>query len=596
MARRYNAPTVTPHRAFPRRFSPRLWPRHAPRTALALACAVLLALVTAATAWAASRPPLAVEHGLVASGHPLASAAGVAVLEDGGNAVDAAVATALTLDVVAPYAGVLGGGGFMLIYVAESQEIVVIDFRELAPAAATRDMYLDADGDVVPDLSTIGYKAVAVPGGVAGLALATQRYGTLSFRQLLRPAIEHARRGFPVSPHLHEAIASNREVIARDPEAASILLTRAGAPPPVGSTLKQPQLARTLRRLARGGWQEFYRGRVAHAIADDMAEHGGLITLEDLAAYRPTLRRPIHGTYRGYDVWSMPPPSSGGVHIVQMLNVLEGDDLAAWGFGSSAYIHHLAETMKLAYADRAKHLGDPAFYDVPVRGLTSKAYAAALREQIDPARARPSDEIQAGDPARYESPNTVHLSVMDRWGNAVALTQTLNTNFGARVVAGDTGIFLNNEMDDFSAKPGVPNVYGLVGGEANAIQPGKIPLSSMSPTIVTKDGRPVLVLGSPGGSTIITAVLQTIVNVIDFGMDIQEAVDAPRVHDQWLPPILFAERFALAPDVRAALEARGHTIEVRGVMGDVQAIYVDPATGRLTGAADPRREGGVAGY
>ncbi len=573
---------------------------YVPRLVILSIAAGLLASPSTPVA-AASRRPLAARNGVVVSGHPLASEVGVQVLRDGGTAVDAAVATSFALNVVTPYAGVIGGGGFMLIYRAAQQNVVVIDFREKAPAAASRDMYLDESGQVVPRRSVDGYLAAGVPGGVAGLALALQDYGTRRLGTVLRPAIRLADRGVPVSAHLHRAIRSRRAVLATDAEAAAILLTDEGDPLPEGTLLRQRQLARTLKRLARAGWQDFYHGRIAAAIAEDMAAHGGLITRADLANYRPMIRMPVHGTYRGYDVWSMPPPSSGGVHLLQMLNVLEGYDLAAWGYGSVDYTHRLAETMKLAYADRSKFLGDPAFVRVPVRGLTSKEYAEELRMAIAPDWARPSEDIAPGTPLRYESGQTTHLSVVDRWGNAVALTQTLNANFGAGVVAGRTGIFLNNEMDDFSAKPGVPNLYGLVGGEANAVAPGKIPLSSMTPTLLSKDGRVALVLGSPGGSRIITAVLQTIINMVDFGMTVQEAVDAPRVHHQWLPPVLGAERFALAPEVQSELEGRGHAVEGgspvrRRSFGDVQAIWVEADTGLIMGGSDPRREGGAAGY
>ena len=567
--------------------------------AVACFCAISLVGGAGAPATAASRAPLRAEHGMVASGHPLASEVGLAVLQNGGNAVDAAVATALALNVVTPYAGVLGGGGFMLIYRAEQRDVVVIDFREKAPLLAHRAMYLDDAGQIVPGRSTEGHLAVAVPGGVAGLALALQDYGTQPLSEMLKPAIRFASRGVPVSVWLHTTIARHRDRLIADAEASAAFLTAEGEPLPAGALLQQPQLAWTLRRLARAGWQDFYTGLIAGRIVTDMTARGGLITKEDLAIYRPTVRKPVHGTYRGYDIWSMPPPSSGGIHLVQMLNVLEGYDLAAWGYGAADYVHHLTETMKLAFADRSKFLGDPAFVGVPMRGLTAPAYANELRMAIAPDRARPSEDIAPGTPLRYESGSTVHLSVVDNRGNAVALTQTLNSMFGAGVMAAGTGIFLNNEMDDFSAKPGVSNQYGLMGGTANAIAPGKRPLSSMSPTIVTRAGRPFLVLGSPGGSRIITAVLQTIIHVIDFNMNVQEAVDAPRVHHQWLPPVLMAGRFALAPEVQSELEGRGHNIKAASraaFMGDVHAIRVDPHTGALTAGTDPRREGGAAGY
>jgi gamma-glutamyltranspeptidase/glutathione hydrolase len=542
--------------------------------------------------------PVFAENGMVASQEALATRIGVDVLKRGGNAVDAAVAVGFALAVTLPRAGNLGGGGFMLVHRAESGEMpaetVAIDYREMAPAAAHRDMYLDADGEVDSDRSRFSYHSVGVPGSVAGLALALERYGTLPLAEVLAPAIRLAAEGIVVNRDLSDSLASREERLTSRPATTAIFFHPDGTPYAPGERLVQADLAWSLRQIAENGPAAFYEGEIAQRIAADMAANGGPITLEDLAAYRVAVREPASGTYRGFEIASMPPPSSGGVHLVQILNILEGYPLGELGPGGAETIHLMAEAMKLAYADRSRHLGDPDFWPVPVEGLTSKAYAATLRAGIDRSRARPAGEIAAGDPAPYESNETTHFSVMDRWGNVVSNTTTINFGYGSGIVAAGTGILLNNEMDDFSAKPGVPNAYGLLGGEANAIEPGKRPLSSMSPTIVFKDGRPLLATGSPGGSRIITTVLQIILNVVDHGMNMAAATQAPRVHHQWLPDELRVEQ-GLSPDTLALLAAKGHAVAVKSAMGSTQSILRNDDG--FTAAADPRRPGALAlGY
>ncbi|MCP5154671.1 MAG: gamma-glutamyltransferase [Ectothiorhodospiraceae bacterium] len=527
---------------------------------------------------------------MIASQEAMASRIGLEVLEAGGNAVDAAVAVGFALAVTLPRAGNLGGGGFMMVHLAEPGATVAIDYRESAPAAARRDMFLGPDGEVDADRSRFSHLSVGVPGTVAGLTLALERYGTLSLSQALAPAIRLARDGIEVSADLASSLAARRDRLARNPAAAAIFLRPDGSPWQAGDTLRQPDLAWTLERIAAEGARAFYRGEIAERIVSDMAAHGGLVTAEDLAGYRAVIREPVSGTYRGLAVKSMPPPSSGGVHLVQILNILEGYPLGFLGHNSADTIHLMAEAMKLAYADRSQHLGDPDFWKVPVAGLTSKAYAARLRAGIDLDRARPSATIRPGDPAPYESEDTTHFSVVDAAGNAVANTYTINFSYGAGIVAAGTGILLNNEMDDFSAKPGIPNAYGLVGGEANAVGPGKRPLSSMTPTIVLRDGKPYLVTGSPGGSRIITTVAQVVMNVVDHGMNIAAATAAPRVHHQWLPDELRVED-GLSADTLDILTARGHVVAVKNAMGSTQSIL--RTDDGLYGASDPRRPGAL---
>lgn len=534
--------------------------------------------------------PVVAHHGMVVSEQALASQAGLQMLRAGGNAVDAAVAVGFALAVVLPNAGNLGGGGFMMVHSARDGQDVALDFREMAPARASRDMYLDADGKVADGRSLFTHLAVGVPGTVAGLTHALERWGTLPLDRVMAPAIRLAERGYPVSQMLAETLEKTRDTMGKWPSTRAIFW-RDGKPLQAGRMLVQKDLAQSLRLIARQGARAFYQGPIGEGIAAEMARHGGLITLQDLARYRAVERTPIVGTYRGYRIVTMPPPSSGGIHLVQILNMMEGWPIRQWGPGSAQTIHHMAEAMKLAYADRSKYLGDTDFVQVPVAGLVSKAYARHLAAGIDATHARPSSEIQPGQPQPYESDQTTHFSVVDAAGNAVAVTYTLNTNFGSGIVASGTGILLNNEMDDFSAKPGVANVYGLIGGEANAIQPGKRPLSSMTPTLVLKDGKPWLVTGSPGGARIITTVLETVVDAIDFQMNPAEAAAVPRFHHQWWPDELRVEK-GLSPDTIALLRSYGQHVVVKPTMGKTQTIQV--RDGLLYGASDPRNPDGAA--
>lgn len=530
--------------------------------------------------------PVKAEHGMVASVDAMATRVGVDILKQGGNAVDAAIAVGFALAVTHPQAGNLGGGGFMLLRTAAGRT-TAIDFREMAPARASRDMFLDKQGNADSKLSLTSHLASGTPGTVAGFALAAQKYGTLPLSTLLAPAIKLARDGIIVNDALADDLATyGKENLINHDNSRAIFYKADGQPYQKGDRLVQKNLAHSLQLIAQQGPDAFYKGKIADEIAAEMAQHGGLIGKADLAAYRAVERKPVSGSYRGYEVFSMPPPSSGGIHIVQILNILENFDLAKWGFGSADAMQVMAEAEKYAYADRSEYLGDPDFVKVPQKALTSKAYAKTLAQQIDVNKARPSADIKPGKLAPYESNQTTHFSVVDKDGNAVAVTYTLNTYFGSGVVAGNSGILMNNEMDDFSAKPGTPNVYGLVGGEANAIQPAKRPLSSMSPTIVAKDGKTWLVTGSPGGSRIITTVLQMVVNSIDFGMNVAEATNAPRFHHQWLPDQLRVEK-GFSPDTLRLLEAKGQHVKVLPAMGSTQSIMIGP-DGMRYGASDPR--------
>jgi gamma-glutamyltranspeptidase/glutathione hydrolase len=530
---------------------------------------------------------------MVASQEARATRIGVDVLERGGNAVDAAVAVGFALAVTHPQAGNLGGGGFMLIHLADRNEDVAVDYRETAPQATTRDVFLDDKGEADPRKSRDSGLGVGVPGTVAGLALALERYGSGKFTwaQLIAPALEAARNGVAVEDDLADSLARAQPRLARWPSTAKIFLNPDGVVLAPGQSLVQADLAASLDMIARDGPRSFYQGPIAEKIVADVRGAGGLMTLDDLAAYRPVIRTPVRGTYRGYDIVSMPPPSSGGVHLIEMLNVLESYPLADLGAGSVPALHLMVETMKRAYADRAEFLGDPDVVAVPVERLTSKSYAAELRRSIDPRRATPSRDIHAGQPVPAEGANTTHYSVIDAAGNAVANTYTLNLSFGVGLVADGTGILLNDELDDFAAKPGVPNAFGLTGGAANAPGPGKRPLSSMTPTIVLQAGKPYLVTGTPGGSRIITMVLQVILNVVDFRMDIAAAVAAPRIHHQWLPDEVDAEQAVPAEAVRG-LEQLGHTVMRRPNWGSANSIMVTPDG--LAGAADPRTRGALA--
>lgn len=536
--------------------------------------------------------PVMARNGMVASQEAKATRIGVEVLEKGGNAVDAAVAVGFALAVTLPRAGNLGGGGFMLVHLAERNETVAIDYRETAPAAATRDMFLDEAGEPDPKKSRDSGLSVGVPGTVRGLALAHERYGSGKFTlgDLIAPAEKLARDGILIEDDLADSLPRAAGRLGRFPSTRAVFF-HGGRPFEGGERLVQADLAGTLAAIGRAGPDAFYKGPVAGKIAAAVRETGGVMTAQDLADYKAAVREPVRGTYRGHDIVSMPPPSSGGVHLIQILNILEGFDLAKLEAGSAAAIHLLAEAMKQAYADRATWLGDPERVRVPVRGLTSKRYAEGQRAAIDRKRARPAEEVKAGDPLPFESDQTTHFSVVDRSGNAVANTYTLNFSYGLGLVAEGTGVILNNELDDFSAKAGALNAYGLVGGDTNSVAPGARPLSSMTPTFVFKDEKLVLVTGSPGGSRIISTVLQVIVNTIDFGMNLAEAVAAPRVHHQWRPDSLLVET-GLSPDTLGLLRERGHKVVVGSTSGSANSITVAPEG--LMGAADPRQRGTLA--
>ncbi|MDP3547384.1 MAG: gamma-glutamyltransferase [Phreatobacter sp.] len=537
--------------------------------------------------------PALAPNGMVASQEARATRVGVEILKRGGNAVDAAVAVGFALAVTLPRAGNLGGGGFMLVHLAERGETVAIDYRETAPQAATPTMFLGPNGEPDARLSRDSGLAAGVPGTVAGLAEAHRRYGSgrLSLAELVAPAIRLARDGITVDEDLADSLPRAATRLGRFPSSRRIFLRADGTAPGHGDLLVQEDLARSLEAIAQQGPAGFYEGATAARIVAALGQHGGIMTTEDFRAYRPVIRDVVRGIYKGYAIASMPPPSSGGVHLVQMLNLLEPMDLGSRGHNSAGTIHLMVEAMKLAYADRARYLGDPDSVAVPVRGLTSRAYADGLRGQIDAERARPSAEIRAGDPAPHEGEQTTHFSVVDRFGNAVSNTYTLNFSYGLGLVADGTGILLNNEMDDFAAKAGAVNAFGLVQGDANLPGPGKRPLSSMTPTILFRDGKVAMVTGSPGGSRIITITLQTILNVVDHGMNVAEAVAAPRIHHQWLPDAIDIEG-GLSPDTLRLLEARGHRIAPRGAFGNVNAILAVP--GGWAGASDTRQRGTLA--
>lgn len=563
--------------------------------AAALSCATALAQ-------AASPAPAAGEHGMVVTAQHLATQVGVDVLRRGGNAVDAAVAVGYALAVVYPAAGNIGGGGFMTLQLADGRK-TFLDFREKAPLAATPRMYLDQDGNLIPGLSTRGHLAVGVPGTVSGLEYARQHYGTQPRAGLMAPAIALAERGFTLDQGDVDMLAVASRDLRQDADTRAIFLNR-GQPFAPGQRLVQRDLARTLRAISARGAAGFYQGPVARAIVDSSRAGGGIITQADLDQYATRERAPVECDYRGYHVVSAPPPSSGGVAICEMLNILEGYPLRELGFRSAQGVHYQIEAMRHAYVDRNNDLGDPDFVHNPLDRLLDKDYAARIRAAIDPARAGVSADIKPGAPP-HEGSNTTNYSIVDQWGNAVDVTYTLNGWFGARVMARGSGVLLNDEMDDFTAKTGAPNMFGLVQGENNAIGPGRRPLSSMSPTILTRDGKPVMVLGTPGGSRIITAVLLTILNAVDYGMNVQEAVDAPRFHQQWLPETTGVEKFALSPDTRKLLEAMGHKFTGPPSSGHVTAIVIGaPTLGgqpvapyRYYGANDPRRNTGLAlGY
>ena len=536
---------------------------------------------------------VAAHDGMVVAQEAQAARVGVEILRQGGNAVDAAVAVGFALAVSYPRAGNIGGGGFMVIHRADGED-AAIDYRETAPKAIGAKSFLDAEGNADPQKSRDSALAVGVPGTVAGLALAEEKYGSGHFKlaDLIAPAIAMARDGIPVSDDTADSLPTDNPRLARWPSSAKIFLKPDGGALSSGDRLVQSDLADTLRTIAHEGPRAFYEGPIADKLAAAVVAAGGVMTADDLKDYQAIERTPVRGNYRGYDIVSMPPPSSGGIELIEMLNILEGYDLAH--ADAAQALHLMIETMKRAYADRAQFLGDPDTVSVPVAQLISKTYAAAWRTTIDPAHATPASDIRAGGTVQPEGRNTTHFSVVDRFGNAVSNTYTLNFSYGLGLVAEGTGILLNNELDDFAVKPDAPNAYGLIGFEANAPGPGKRPLSSMTPTIVLKDGKPFLVTGSPGGSRIITAVLQVVVNVIDRGMDIAGAVSAPRVHNQWMPDQVFAER-ALPSDLIAALEARGDKVVTTRPFTSANSIMITPDG--LVGAADPRTRGALAaGY
>ncbi len=567
-----------------------------------------LCALLASTVAAAPLRPTHAPHAIVTSVHELASRAGVEMLQSGGNAVDAAVATGFALAVVHPQAGNLGGGGFLLLRNATG-ETHFIDFREKAPAAATENMYLDAQGNVLPESnknsSVVGYRSVGVPGSVAGLVYAEKNYGKLSLEKVIAPALKLARDGFPLAYEDTQDLKRD-EYLAQFPESKRIF-QRGGNYYQPGELLKQPELARTLERIAKNP-DDFYHGAMARELAAAIHKGGGLVSAADLAAYEVKEREPIRGSYRGYEIISAPPPSSGGVALIEILNILEGFDLAKLGNRSGGAIHLEAEAFRRAFYDRADFMGDPDFAKVPVAQLIDKKYAAAWRDSIDPNHAsvnkdlkRPSifSELERVAQSRHaairEPENTTHYSVVDAEGNAVSVTTTLNDSFGSRVTAQGLGFLLNDEMDDFAAKQGVPNAYGLIQGPANAIGPGKRPLSAMTPTIVLKNGKLFLVLGSPGGPTIITTVANILIGVVDFSLDIAEAVNAPRFHHQWLPDQILVED-RLSPDTMNVLRSKGHQLNVEHFWGDGECIMVDPKTGGRLGASDGRNNGKAVGY
>jgi gamma-glutamyltranspeptidase/glutathione hydrolase len=568
----------------------------------AIVATAVMALAAGTVSQAASEAPVAAQNGMVVSAQHLATKVGVDVLRRGGNAIDSAVAVGYALAVVYPAAGNLGGGGFMTVQLADGRK-TFLDFREKAPLAATADMYLDKEGKVVKGLSTNGHLAVGVPGTVSGLEYAREKYGTMGRAALIAPSIALADKGFALEQGDVDMLLTSTSDFRKDAVSGAIFLNK-DEPFAVGQKLVQKDLAKTLRAISRSGADGFYKGWVGQAIVASSQAGKGILTQADLDQYATRELAPVECDYRGYRVISAPPPSSGGVIVCEMLNILEGYPLKDLGFRSAQAVHYQIEAMRHAYMDRNSYLGDPDFVKNPLDRLLDKGYAEKIRAAIDPKKAGVSKDIKPGV-APHEGSNTTHYSITDRWGNAVSVTYTLNDWFGAKVAAARTGVLLNNEMDDFTSKIGVPNLYGLVQGEANAIAPGKRPLSSMSPTIVSKDGKPVMVLGTPGGSRIITAVLHTILNVVDYGMDAQEAVDAPRFHQQWLPDVTNVETFALSPDTRKLLADMGHNLGVPQPANHLAVIIVGaPSLGgkpvganRFYGANDPRRNTGLAlGY
>ena len=548
--------------------------------------ALALALL-ATSVWAAQ--PVRAKRGMVVTRERHATEVGVRILDSGGNAVDAAVAVGFALAATHPSAGNIGGGGFMLIRLADGRS-TFIDFRERAPGAASRNMYLDANGKVTED-SLVGYRAAGVPGTVRGLEYASQKYGKKAWADLVRPAADLASKGFVLSYGQANGLRNAAKNLSSFPESNRIFL-RGGKFYEPGETLVQSDLGRTLDRIARLGAKDFYEGETARLLAKDMKEHGGLITVDDLKAYKAIERKPLEGKYRGYDILTAPPPSSGGIGVLQMLGILEGTEFENAGAGSATVVHYMTEAMRRYFADRSEHLGDPDFVKVPITGMLDPKYIAKLRSTIDAERATPSTDVKPAKFTGNESHETTHYSVADADGNIAIVTYTLNGGYGSKVTATGLGFLLNNEMDDFAAKPGEGNMYGLIQGEVNAIAPRKTPLSAMTPTILLKDGKPVLALGSPGGPTIINTVLEVVVNFVDFKMNVQDAVNWPRFHHQWMPDELRMEP-GYSPDTVALLTARGYTVKRVNAQGECAAIAFQ--NGWLEGAADPRTEGTAQG-
>ncbi|HEY0762333.1 MAG TPA: gamma-glutamyltransferase [Pyrinomonadaceae bacterium] len=561
---------------------------------------VLLLVVALNVPVTMAREPVRARHGMVASTNEVASQVGVDIMKRGGNAVDAAIAVAFALAVTHPAAGNLGGGGFMMIRLNDGRT-TAIDYREMAPASSHRNVYLDKNGNLIEGEggSLVGYRAAGVPGTVRGMELALKKYGSgkLTWAQLVEPARRLAGAGFTVTYELARSLYGNREYLSKYGETKRIYLKN-GQFYKEGELFRQPELAATFARLQRFGPNEFYEGETARLIVADMKRNNGLMTMEDLRGYVAKERAPVRGNYRGYEIISMPPPSSGGAVLIEMLNILEGFDLQKSEASSSDRYHLMAESMRRAFADRAEYMGDSDFVKVPVQGLIDKSYASTLRATINTDRASTSAEVRAGRPAGYESDETTHFTVVDAQGNAVSNTYTLNNSYGSAAVAKGTGLILNDEMDDFAAKPGTPNMYGLIQGERNAVAPKKRPLSAMTPTIVLrKDGSLWFTVGSPGGPTIINTVLCIITNVIDYEMNIQQAIDFPRIHHQWLPDELVGEPLGLSGDTQRALTSRGHTLGKLRYLGDAEGIMIEEKTGMRLGATDPRRSDGQAvGY
>src|SRR5215510_10762126 len=576
------------------------------KTVSALLCFALLVSFTATpsqltsstSTQAASRPPVRGKHGMVSSVSEIASQVGVDVLKRGGNAVDAAVAVGLALAVVWPSAGNLGGGGFMVIRQANGKA-TAIDYREMAPAAAHRNVYLDDKGEYIKESSTYGHAAAGVPGTVAGLAYALEKYGTMKWAEVAAPARRLAAEGFPVWYQLERSLKGASRGLSRYPETKRIFL-RDGKPYETGEIFKQPELAAVFERMIKRGPREFYEGKTAQLIEESMrrAANDGKVwmTVEDLKNYKVVEREPLRGVYRGHEIITMPPPSSGGVAMIEMLNILERYDLKSMGAGSSQAIHLMVEAMRRAFADRAQFMGDPDFVKVPVAGLVSRKYADKLAATIDLERASTSQEVRSGDPLPYESEETTHFTVVDKDGNVATNTYTINDSFGNKITVEGAGFLLNNEMDDFAPKPGSPNAYGLIQGESNAVAARKRPLSSMTPTIVLKDGKFLFAVGSPGGPTIINTVMQVIVNIVDHRMNIQQAIDWPRVHHQWMPDQIVYEPYGLVPDVMNRLKSMGHQFGNPRNIGDAEGVMIEAKTDARLGGSDPRLDGKSIGY